>query len=469
MNNKINYKLLMKMKKKAMKMEKKTIKMKKKLMKKKIKYKFKFRLNKKKFLLNYSLYKSFIIFFLISLYGYYIIYNINQVKIITVKNPIFQEIVSFENDLNLTPKIFDEFRKINCDNKLLEENIKFKKSWFPDISIIITIYNQAEFIHKALRSVQNQSLKNIEIIFIDDCSLDNSLEIIKEYQKEDERIILISHDTNEGEIKSRTDGIRTAKGKYITIIDGDDALIHKDILKNSLYIAQKANLDVVEFISRIYFRKHKPKNYDYASLNVTHILYQPELKEKFFQKIDKNRYYLMNRVIWAKLIKRKVFKQLLDYIGSEYVDDYINEAEDTLMAVGLFNFAKSYYVMKEVGYYYSSEGKKQAKIIENKVCKVNNKLKKMGFFKYLKFLIEHTSINDDDKIRTYSEFSVLSINKIFVMILDDRHYKLIFYVLDKLLEWNCLEQSQRINIINFKNKVIDKRNKDNSTNINLIN
>ena len=469
MNNKINYKLLMKMKKKAMKMEKKTIKMKKKLMKKKIKYKFKFRLNKKKFLLNYSLYKSFIIFFLISLYGYYIIYNINQVKIITVKNPIFQEIVSFENDLNLTPKIFDEFRKINCDNKLLEENIKFKKSWFPDISIIITIYNQAEFIHKSLRSVQNQSLKNIEIIFIDDCSLDNSLEIIKEYQKEDERIILISHDTNEGEIKSRTDGIRTAKGKYITIIDGDDALIHKDILKNSLYIAQKANLDVVEFISRIYFRKHKPKNYDYASLNVTHILYQPELKEKFFQKIDKNRYYLMNRVIWAKLIKRKVFKQLLDYIGSEYVDDYINEAEDTLMAVGLFNFAKSYYVMKEVGYYYSSEGKKQAKIIENKVCKVNNKLKKMGFFKYLKFLIEHTSINDDDKIRTYSEFSVLSINKIFIMILDDRHYKLIFYVLDKLLEWNCLEQSQRINIINFKNKVIDKRNKDNSTNINLIN
>ena len=137
MNNKINYKLLMKMKKKPMKMEKKTIKMKKTLMKKKIKYKFKFRLNKKKFLLNYSLYKSFIIFFLILLYGYYIIYNNNQDKIITVKDSIFQEIVSFENNLNLTPQIFDEFRKINCDNKLLEENIKFKKSWFPDVSIII--------------------------------------------------------------------------------------------------------------------------------------------------------------------------------------------------------------------------------------------------------------------------------------------------------------------------------------------
>ena len=448
-------------------MEKKTIKMKKTLMKKKIKYKFKFRKKKKKFLLNYSLYKSFIIFFLILLYGYYIIYNNNQDKIITVKDSIFQEIVSFENNLNLTPQIFDEFRKINCDNKLLEENIKFKKSWFPDVSIIITIYNQAEYIHKVLRSVQNQSLKNIEIIFIDDCSLDNSLEIIKEYQKEDERIILISHDTNEGEIKSRTDGIRKAKGKYITIIDGDDALIHKDILKNSLYIAQKANLDVVEFRAREYSGKYKQKIlYDYTHLNVAHILYQPELREKFFQKINKNKYYLMNRVIWAKLIKGNVFKALLDYIGSEYVDDYINEAEDTLMAVGLFNFAKSYYVMKEEGYYYSFEDKKQAKIIENKVCKVNNKLKKIGFFKYLKFLIEHTIMNDDDKIRTYNEFRVLDIKKIFKTILDDRHYKLIFYVLDKLLEWNCLEPSQRTNIINFKNKVIDKRNKDNNININ---
>ena len=81
-----------------------------------------------------------------------------------------------------------------------------------------------------MRSIQNQSLKNIEIIKIDDCSLDNSL-----FQKEDERIILITHDANEGTIKSRNDGIRKAKGKYITIVDGDDALIHKDILKNYSY------------------------------------------------------------------------------------------------------------------------------------------------------------------------------------------------------------------------------------------
>ena len=140
---------------------------------------------------------------------------------------------------------------------------------------------------------------------------DNSLELIKEYQKEDERIVLISHSLNEGTIKSRADSVRKARGKYITIIDGDDAFIHKDILKNSLYIAQKANLDVVEFRLGKYMKGiYKGMVYDYNPLNVTHILYQPELRTKFFAK--KRGKIIINRIIIGKFIKRKVFKDLLN-------------------------------------------------------------------------------------------------------------------------------------------------------------
>ena len=114
------------------------------------------------------------------------------------------------------------------------------------------MYNQAHCIHKGIRSVQNQSLKNIEIIIVDDCSQDNGTDVIKEFQKKDPRIILISHESNKGEMKSRTDGIRKAKGKYITILDGDDAYIHKYVLKNSLFIAEKGKFDVVEFNWVIY-------------------------------------------------------------------------------------------------------------------------------------------------------------------------------------------------------------------------
>ena len=219
--------------------------------------------------------------------------------------------------------MFEDFHIINEHNKLIEGNIKFKRSYNPDITIIITIYNQAHCLHQSLRSVQNQSLKNIEIIVIDDCSLDNSTEVVKEYQKEDERIILISHDTNEGEIKSRSDGIRISKGKYITIVDGDDALIHKDILKNSLYIAEKAKLDVVEFPAGIFINgKFQELVNNYNDINISYIIYQPELKTKFYYKRNK-RYYIQNRVIWSKIIKKELFINALDYLGEGVSDDYI--------------------------------------------------------------------------------------------------------------------------------------------------
>ena len=228
-------------------------------------------------------------------------------KIFLKKNNLnFEEIVSFENNIHLNNKIFEQFHNINSENKLIDGNINHKRSNNPDITIIITIYNQAHCLHRGLRSVQNQSLKNLEIIIIDDCSFDNSTDVVKEYQKEDERIILISHDMNEGEIKSRNDGIRIAKGKYITIIDGDDALIHKDILKNSLYIAEKAELDVVEFPAGIFINgKFKELVNNYNNINISYIIYQPELKTKFYYKRD-NRYYIQNRVIWSKIIRKEL-------------------------------------------------------------------------------------------------------------------------------------------------------------------
>ena len=201
---------------------------------------------------------------------------------------VLPEIILFEKNLNLNKKTFNDFRKINSKNILIGGIHKYNRNFAPDVSIIMTMYNQAHCIHKGLRSIQNQSIKNIEIIIIDDCSEDNSTDVIKEYQKDDQRIILIAHDTNEGEMKSRVDGIREAKGKYITIIDGDDALIHKDILKNSLFIIQKGKLDVVEYHGIEYRNgSYFQKIYDYHNFNISNIIYQPELRTKFLIKINK--------------------------------------------------------------------------------------------------------------------------------------------------------------------------------------
>ena len=149
--------------------------------------------------------------------------------------------------------------KLNSKNSLIDK-IKYKRSENPDISVVLTMFNQAHIIHKALRSIQNQSLKNIEILVIIDCSIDNSTETIQKYMEEDERIVMVNHDTYKGTLSIRCEGIKLARGKYITAIDGDDSFIHKDILNNSLYMANLGDIDVVEFYSLIY-RNNKFRGY----------------------------------------------------------------------------------------------------------------------------------------------------------------------------------------------------------------
>ena len=100
-----------------------------------------------------------------------------------------------------------------CNNGTLLNKKKFIKNEIPKISIISPIYNREKYILRFLRSIQNQFFDNIEIIFVDDFSSDNSVESIKNFQFEDERIILIEHNKNKGTLISRNDGALISKGE----------------------------------------------------------------------------------------------------------------------------------------------------------------------------------------------------------------------------------------------------------------
>ena len=448
-------------------MKKKRISRKPKINIKKNTFKAQKKIRKKKKIKKFSkifIIKLCMIFVLIVTYIFPIPFskNISQIPLKQYQLNVLLEIKSFEDNLTLNQEIFYEFRRINSENKLLEENPNFKESINPDVTVVMTMYNQAHCIYKGLRSVQNQSLKNIEIIIIDDCSEDNSTDVIKEYQKEDPRIILIAHDTNEGKIISRFDGIKKAKGKYITIVDGDDALIHKDILKNSFFIAQKANLDVVEF-KLIGHNKGRPVLFVFKNdeKEFTDIIYQPELITKFTFK-NGNNYELFNHIICGKFIKNEVFQKAFNYIGKEFTDDYISEYEDVILSVAIFHTAKSFYVMKESGYYISYDetynGFPKTKMGK---CKENNKLKNFGFFKVCKFLVDKNNANDIEKNIVFNFIKKFYNEKKLQRPFDNRHYQLLFYVFDKMLEWNCLNNEQKDYILKQKNIVIKKKNSSN--------
>lgn len=91
----------------------------------------------------------------------------------------------------------------------------------PQVSIIVPVYNAELYLRECLESIRNQTLRNIEIICVNDGSTDNSLEIIKKYALEDRRIKVINK-KNEGVVSARKAGIQMAKGKYIGYVDSDD-------------------------------------------------------------------------------------------------------------------------------------------------------------------------------------------------------------------------------------------------------
>lgn len=120
------------------------------------------------------------------------------------------------------------------DNIDITNNIK--------VSVIIPIYNAYDYLRTAMDSVLAQTLKEIEIICIDDGSTDHSLQIIKEYQNIDGRVRIVA-ENNAGPALARNNGMRRARGEFIAFLDADD-FFEPTMLEKLYEIAVKDNLDI---------------------------------------------------------------------------------------------------------------------------------------------------------------------------------------------------------------------------------
>lgn len=97
------------------------------------------------------------------------------------------------------------------------------------VSVIVPLYNYEKYIGENIESVQNQKYDNWELIIIDDCSTDSSVNVVNKYLK-DSRISLISTSVNSGYSTAKNEGILVSRGEYITTIDADDMLTRKSLL-----------------------------------------------------------------------------------------------------------------------------------------------------------------------------------------------------------------------------------------------
>ena len=142
---------------------------------------------------------------------------------------------SIDKDLNEEYKDIQEYFDMSMNGTLYNPNEVFKKFENPKISIVITVYNGEGYLKTTLLSIQNQDFKDIEIIIVDDCSKDNSVNLIKELMIQDPRIKLYQNEQNKGMLYAKTRGVLHAKGKYVMLLDVDDIYSQRDAFSTLIF------------------------------------------------------------------------------------------------------------------------------------------------------------------------------------------------------------------------------------------
>lgn len=206
-------------------------------------------------------------------------------------------------------------------------------------SIIIPVYNTAQYVEETIKSICAQTLKDIEIIAINDGSTDNSLDIIKSLAEQDNRIKVYTQN-NKGVASTRNFGISISKGDYIYFMDSDD-LLDANALELCTNRCIQENLDFIIFNANIFSTNHsinKPvKSYNRDNcLNETSVYIGANALE---YQIDKKCY---TPSVWLNVIKKKY----LDEIKLSFYDGIIHE--DQLFTTQLYLNAQ------KVGYISSS-------------------------------------------------------------------------------------------------------------------
>lgn len=207
----------------------------------------------------------------------------------------------------------------------------------PLVSIIIPCYNLSGYIEPCLNSCISQTYKNLEIIVINDCSQDNSQDIIDYYTEIDQRITPIYNKKNEGVVNTRCVGIEKSSGEYIFFLDGDDYL-KLDAIEKLVEEAINNNADIV--VGQYFHEK------DYGYYLDEQIGDELLNRDRFIRKILEFRLF----TLWAKLFKKELFTESLNYHSE------LKRGEDLVLIIQLAHNSEIIKGIDTAVYYYRHRG-----------------------------------------------------------------------------------------------------------------
>ena len=210
------------------------------------------------------------------------------------------------------------------------------------ISIIIPVYNVRDYIRRCIESLKQSSYSNIEIIIVDDGSLDDSYSLSLSLQAKDERIIVL-HQDNKGCAEARRKGLSVATGKYVGFVDPDD-WIEPEMYEKLVCAAEKNDADLV--ISNFYRDNDMGSYGDYKSIDVEEGVYFGEEIEHLKRQIYKGGRRTVNGALWNKLFLREKIKDIYNSL-----DRRIYRGEDSVAVVLYLLECKRLMVIKQAFYH----------------------------------------------------------------------------------------------------------------------
>lgn len=343
-------------------------------------------------------------------------------------------------------------------NGTLIDKGHFFSSNNPKISIIITVFNGEAYLKTSLLSIQNQDFKDIEIVIIDDCSLDNSLKIIKELMNKDPRIVLYKNDENKGIMYTKTKAILSAKGKYILILDVDDMYAQRDAFSILYNEAEKYNLDLLGF-KLIYSSQKLKKFRGTRSKNDSQIIYQPDLSKIMFKHSFNGEIKMSGGLLLYYLMKRDILVKVIEQIDKKYFDKKMNHYEDYIIFFLLTRTANNlksidrFFYIKFFGWNMSEPNVKfrlyhKFKDIKSRKCS--------SLLYFLEIMLDKTNNTFNDK-----KIAVFCFNKMLLndFCRNDTAYRKRTITISKLyLDNKYIQDIDKINISLYLKEITFKKN-----------
>ena len=362
-------------------------------------------------------------------------------------------------------KVFREYLTFSFEGKLLPKR-KMELSSKPKISLVIPMYNEQKNIKKVIRSIQNQNLQDIEIVCVNDNSNDKTLEILKELQKEDPRITILTNRQNRGVIYNRIYGAIRSKGEYVTFIDADDALCNINILEKAYKVATKEHnekIDIVHYQTCGCLVDENGKMDKFAIFftfnpnTFNQVIRAPYIGDNYFQN---KKDVTGSGFVFDKIYSRELIIRAANYIGPDVWNQNLVYIDDLLLCFAAMKNAKTIVSINDIGYWHFFDKKTSVtsgvwEIEGNRLKNPSKTNKKIGdFITIVERILKLTE--NEPQSGELREFILKQIGSDEYMptIARSVHYEKYIFLTEQAYKWKYNDKSAKARLKKFFNYLL---------------